>query len=517
MTLLRHFLRDAIFPRRLADVSAGTRRKYESVAARFGDFLGHDALLVDLSGENLAAFRDWLTAQGMRPDRVGLHQTVLRTIAADARAVGEKTGPMTATQRERRQQKLRRDLRGPKAKIKRRIVKAAALFANGCALAEIAKRLEVTEHAVHNWRGRYRAFWDAAYGEAIARSLTIVKRKEGENAKLVGDQAFFQKANRAEAALRVQGQTLIQPSDTAAASAKTLAEFLQDMAVERAWEESTKTHYRCVVRRVEKWYGHTLHVTQFSREWMNRFLADLEASGLASATVRGSKVHLLAIWRAACEAGLCYEEPKRLRKIKLRLPPPEAWSREEVRALLARAGQLSGRYGLEGETSIARSLFWTLAIRVLWETGLRSNDALSLRRRDVRADGVATIVQHKTERVHVVRVSPATLALLWKRADNDERVLPWRASREFLRREFAVRILKPLGMRGSLKKLRKSSGTNVELQQLGAGARQLGHAPGSKIAAMHYLDPSLIGANWPMPQPLDDGANEPPEKKGGAA
>ncbi len=498
---IQRFLDEVMMPARLADAASGTRRKYQTVVSKFNEYLGHDAGLDELSADSINVFLAWLESEGMRPERLQVYRTVLRTIASDAHERGQPTGPMTATQRERRRQKLQRALRGPKAKIKRRIVRAAALFANGLTLEEIGERLGVTAHAIHNWRGRHRAFWDSAYNAAIKNTIEVVMRKADGNAKSVPDAGFFAQTNRAEVALQAAGESLVRPPDNSQSS-RTLAEFTADLSVERSWGESNQKNYLCVVKRIEKWHGRTMYVTQFSRDWVNRFIMDMEASGLSAATVRGTRVHLLSLWRAACEAELCYEEPKRIRKVKLQMPAPEAWGCDDVIRMLDQAGKLTNEYRFK-DGKISASEFWTVAVRVLWETGLRIGDARRLRKSDIRSGGIIVVVQHKTGREHVVRLSGGTLKAINAMNASDDAILPLKFSHEMLRREFKVRILDPLGLTGSLKKMRKSSATSVELQQFGAGARQLGHAPGSKIAAVHYLDPALIGANWPMPQSLD--------------
>ncbi|HWA97240.1 MAG TPA: hypothetical protein VG713_02055, partial [Pirellulales bacterium] len=82
-----------------------------------------------------------------------------------------------------------------------------------------------------------------------------------------------------------------------------------------------------------------------------------------------------------------------------------------------------------------------------------------------------------------------------------EFILTWHASPELMRRQFDS-LAMAAGLEGTIKKLRKSAATDVELRFPGCGAAFLGHAHEMGIAGRHYLDPRLLIQTRPMPRPL---------------
>ena len=78
-------------------------------------------------------------------------------------------------------------------------------------------------------------------------------------------------------------------------------------------------------------------------------------------------------------------------------------------------------------------------------------------------------------------------------------LVPWSMTAKHRRVCFAKEIVDPLGFQGTMKKLRKSSASDVELHHPGLGGFHLGHRAGRDIARLHYLDPRIIAENRPMP------------------
>jgi integrase len=278
-------------------------------------------------------------------------------------------------------------------------------------------------------------------------------------------------------------------------------QFVEAYDLERGLTKEAARQYRYAAKSVSDWAKRPVGVHELEPDLFNRWLRDIQSSHLAPNTVANRRRHLLALWRAAADKGLCQEPPRRLRPAKVPYTPPRAWTVEEVRQLLAVASKLKRtRKG-----NVPRNVWWSLAVRISWETGLRLVDILRLRCDEVQPDGVMALGQSKTGRAIVCRLTPATVEMLRESlvAHPRKMICPWAKSAETFRSQFK-RIVAKAGVRnGSWKWIRRASATDVEKGCPGAGAVHLGHAPGSAIAARHYLDPYIIGAPRTAPTSLD--------------
>ncbi len=510
---LQSFFDETYVPKVLSLVTEHTRGKYRSAVRHADRFAGRNVSLADLSDKFIREFSDHLAAAGMSKYMVTTHRQHLRTIAADAQHRGHKTGwlsavdPLGGNVGGHRRQKFKRDTRGPKARTARLLAKAAAMFANGFSLGEVAKAIDTPAETLHTWKTRYRNVWDSAYAAATDAVISGVRAEATKRAESIRRSAYLQRATAADAALAERGES-IAVDDGDAGAGKTVVDLMSDLNASRAWAPNTYNQYRQLVRRVERWSGRVLYCRDFAAPWVNQFLAEADASHLASASVRGIRVHLLALWRAAHEADLCPVEPRKIRHIKLIQKPPSAWLYDEVERTLAAAAKVTGAYGVNdpgtGERiKVEKTKLLRLAIRVFWDTALRSGDAMKLKLSDVADDGLITITQGKTGRWHVCKLHASTLALARSiKRSADSRLIPWGASYEYLRMEFREHVFKPTGLVGSIKTYRKSSATDVELHHPGAGAVHLGHRLSASIAYAHYLDPRIAFKNRPMPTQL---------------
>ncbi|MEI6239608.1 MAG: tyrosine-type recombinase/integrase [Planctomycetia bacterium] len=184
--------------------------------------------------------------------------------------------------------------------------------------------------------------------------------------------------------------------------------------------------------------------------------------------------------------------------------PRECWTLEEVRKLVAACRSLPRMH----PCGLRRSVWWGLAVRVAWDTGLRWGDMVRLRVDEIRGD-LVIVGQRKTRRPVCGRLAPSTVAALRESLDACPRqlVAPWTASHETFNAQVR-RLVAKAGIRaGTWKWLRRAGATDVEIQAPGRGmsSRHLGHAPGSRIAEIHYLDPAIIAAGVPMVSPREIG------------
>jgi integrase len=284
---------------------------------------------------------------------------------------------------------------------------------------------------------------------------------------------------------------------------KTIAEFVDEYDLERGLVKEAARQYRYAAKSICDWAGRNVCVHELDADTFNRWIRDISESDLAPSTVANRRRHLLALWRAAADQNLSEEPPRsrRLRPVKIPYEPPRAWTVDEVRSLLHVCEKL--RRTRKGK--MPRSVLWTLAVRVAWESGMRLTDVLRLKVNEVQPDGVTVVGQSKTRRPVVFRLSQNTMAILGESLVTHPRsfVVPWASTKESFRRQFSL-IVKRAGVRkGSWKWIRRASATDVEKSCPGAGATHLGHAHGSGIAVKHYIDPYILGAPSVKPTSLD--------------
>lgn len=229
-----------------------------------------------------------------------------------------------------------------------------------------------------------------------------------------------------------------------------------------------------------------LNVCQLTPERVNAFLAGLTVGPTTRSNIRRE---LLTLWRYAYEIGSTEAFPARVTRIRPAYQPPQAWSAEELSALLDAACNdttaIGGRSGL-----LVRDVLpaW---IGIAYDAGLRFGDVLSLSEKNFR-NGCVTMTASKTGKPLVRRLSELTMefvtAMLARSPDGTlfgwaitrrRAVLVWRA---FLSRH---------GFKGSSKWLRRSCATYVEIDRPGAATAYLQHSH-PMLAPKHYLDETLF-------------------------
>lgn len=282
---------------------------------------------------------------------------------------------------------------------------------------------------------------------------------------------------------------------------QTIAEFAEDYDLERNLTKEAARQYYYAAKSISDWHGGTLWVGELDAGVFNRWLRDLQATSLSPSTIANRRRHLIALWRAAADAGLAPEPPRRLRPAKVPYVAPTAWTIDEVRAIL----RVCERLRRTRRGKMPRAELWSIAVRIAWESGLRLSDLLRLQTQDVRGDGVVAVTQSKTGRPVIFRLSQKTVRLIHQSVDARPRtlVVEWPASRESFRKQFAVIVKAAAVRKGTWKWIRRSSATDVEKACPGAGAPHLGHARGSTVAMRHYIDPYIVGTSAVQPGSLD--------------
>ena len=289
----------------------------------------------------------------------------------------------------------------------------------------------------------------------------------------------------------------------------TLGAYVSQYALYHDIRPETLRQYEISVALFERWAGGPVALEELDAASVSSWLRDYQASGRAPNTVRSKRNHVVIMWRAASDDGLCDLPTRRVRPVRCPWIPPTAWTREEVEQLLAACSKLQ-RWHTSG---IRRSEWWGLAIRVAWDAGLRWEDQVRRLRVDqVRPDGTIAFGQSKTGRVVVPQLSAATLEALAASLAGGRRelVTPWDSSHETFTRQFrrlvGLGVIRP----GTWKFLRRSSATDCEVQQEGSATEHLGHRPGSPVARMSYIDPAIVAGSRSRVVPRSLHAPPPP-------
>ena len=292
-------------------------------------------------------------------------------------------------------------------------------------------------------------------------------------------------------------------------SPETLSAYADDYGLLHDVQPATLHQYKVCCRLFDAWAGHAVRLDELDERSLSLFLAHYAASGVSPSTVRAKRVQLLSLWRAASDEGFCDLPTRRIRPAKVPFKAPVAWTMAEVVQLLAACDTLPRLHSC----GLRRSEWFSLAIRVGWDLGLRWADQVYRLRVDmIGVNGVVAFTQHKTGRLVIGRLSESTLEALRSSLAYLPRDLatPWHGSHETFNDQMRTLVAKSGIRKGTWKWLRRSGATDVELQQAGAATRHLGHAPGSSIAARHYIDPAILHREFVSPSQLPKCPIPPP-------
>jgi len=161
---------------------------------------------------------------------------------------------------------------------------------------------------------------------------------------------------------------------------------------------------------------------------------------------------------------------QRLRKIKKPRLTVVAYTQTEIRKLLTAAAALPNFY----RNGVRACDFWLAAIYSAYSTGLRRGDLLAVKREQIRDDGMAVVIQSKTNYPVAVKFCDEALTLI-RSFDVGEYAIPWVYEPRTFSKQFHT-LRKAAGVtRGSFKWIRRSAGSYAEAQRHGDGSKLLGH------------------------------------------
>ena len=254
----------------------------------------------------------------------------------------------------------------------------------------------------------------------------------------------------------------------------TLDSLIDQYELEHDVKSSTIENYRVCKNVLEKSLGKAALLSDLTPENINRLIVWLKQNGRQKHTLQSRRRGLLVLAR--------YAKRKRLIKfdfdlvVLVRCPetPKDVWTPEQMRELLDGVSKIPDCR--LPETHIKRRLYWRSIILAAWDTALRQSDLRSLKLEDFHSNHF-TIIQTKTGVGHRGMIRPETLeaieATFEGPAENRERI--WPAHR---RKWFCMdfrKIVEQTSLKGTFKKIRRSSITDVELNAPGSGFIHAGH------------------------------------------
>lgn len=275
-----------------------------------------------------------------------------------------------------------------------------------------------------------------------------------------------------------------------------LESFAARYVLERELSREYGKSLRAVEREFSAWLKRRAQCTDLTDARVNSWLAFLcAANGRARVTMANKRQLLLILWRAAWRDGLVSQPPRRVRVIAAPTPPVRAWTRGDVKRLLAIAARAPGRMM---RSRVPRAKFWRAFILTAYYSGLRLGDLCRLRWEEISADGTILTVQHKTGEPIVCRVRRDCLAAL-KAIRSAKRLRP---IGDCLCRKRIIlgfrALVRAAGLSGGTRMLRRTGATQVEINAPGWGRQHLGHRSYG-TAERHYLDASQIQRHKPTP------------------
>ena len=239
---------------------------------------------------------------------------------------------------------------------------------------------------------------------------------------------------------------------------------------------------------------------------INRWLAHLELK-LAPRTLKGRRATIICLWYAAADEGVC-DPPdiRKIRKVKVNRPTPDAWTLEEFQKIVDAAQEFRNDWYRNG---INRADYWDAFARVCYDTALRRGDMLAIKCSDVETTTQGTFlrtVQSKTGDGIIHRLNPKTAEAVQKIMTPKRDVLfdfphTVRAFHDHWKDMLDKAGQDPLNRRNGVQKIRRTSASLLEAKHPGAATAHLGHRC-ADMARMHYLDPKVSRGDVPTPPAL---------------
>jgi len=255
-------------------------------------------------------------------------------------------------------------------------------------------------------------------------------------------------------------------------------------------------------RLLDRWLGRPATLSDLSAKTLADWMRHL-AETRAPRTVNAKRAAIVAIWNDAAAEGLVPPPPRRLPRLNEPARLPEAFSMADMARLMEACRRVKGSWG-----RVPASLYWHLAVSLIWDTAVRLGSLLDARLAEVDPDAGTWHVpaEHIKGRRgdRLFRLHPDTLALVAQSIELEpdrELLFPYPRRRRQVWTDFGA-ILEAAGLPSSRRHkfhcLRRTSESHAAAAAgVDYAAAAVGHT--LAVAQKHYIAPAIL----PQPSLVD--------------
>jgi integrase len=279
---------------------------------------------------------------------------------------------------------------------------------------------------------------------------------------------------------------------------RTLLTFLEEMYAPRKMvgaKAESVANYRTAITAFSNSLGCAATFTNLNDDAVERFIVWRSNTGVSHSTVNGDIACLCALWRYAWKKHKVEDLPRDVDKLRVAKRLPEAWSTQQLAAILRQCARQQGTIGIA-----PASQFWLCLCLVLYETGLRVGALLAqpLSAFDPQTGWLIIRAENQKQLAdQLFRLHPDTVPMLSSLPRSNEMLfpVPWKTAVVILRnklRDILGEAGLPQGARDLFHRIRRTNATYV----CNAGgeekaSRQMGHSSVA-LTRNNYIDPRLL-------------------------
>jgi len=245
------------------------------------------------------------------------------------------------------------------------------------------------------------------------------------------------------------------------------------------------------VRHFCAYLGRDPPLAEIDRTMVAGWVTACLARGQRPSTVNAQARRIRGLLLAAYDDGLLDRPPRRLRRLAECLPPPEAWTVEECRVLLAHLTSLTGRVG----SRPASDWFYSLVLTIYW-TGARISALLRSTVEDYTPGEGLVVHESKTGKSKYHPLPASCCEAIERVLPESGPIWPWPMHKRSLWNHFrryveAAGLPAPRTHTQLFYRLRRTNASYCALVDPAIAQRQLDHAS-LATTTRHYLDPRIV-------------------------
>lgn len=254
--------------------------------------------------------------------------------------------------------------------------------------------------------------------------------------------------------------------------------------------DATRRQYGFAVADFSEAIGHAAAVSDLTDDNVAAMMVFLRARKLAAKTINERRGRINALWSWLAKRGIVDKWPT-IRRMTEPKRIPVAWSRDELRQLLAACRRLTGKVG-----DVPANLWWESLHQVAWSTGERITALMSCRWEDLSGEWLSIPAEARKGKTADAqyRLSASAVESLDKiRQPSRELIWPWPLHPLYLwvrYKQIRSRAGLPTDRRSAFHRIRRSVASHFEAAG-GNATALLGHS--SRATTINaYLDPRIV-------------------------